>query len=179
MSGKNSRVFPAVKPLVIGFLAMILLTVGFGSWGVLANISGAVVATGRVIVYKNRQVVKHPDGGVVSNIFVEEGDLVHEGEVLIQLDGTLLQSELIIIEGQLFELIARGDRLEAERDEKSEITFGLELLAMSQERPEVRALVDGQQRLFHARNDSATREVEQLRNRRVQLNNQTKNITNK
>jgi HlyD family secretion protein len=176
MSGKNSRVFPAVKPLVIGFLAMILLTVGFGSWGVLANISGAVVATGRVIVYKNRQVVKHPDGGVVSNIFVEEGDLVHEGEVLIQLDGTLLQSELIIIEGQLFELIARGDRLEAERDEKSEITFGLELLAMSQERPEVRALVDGQQRLFHARNDSATREVEQLRNRRVQLNNQVEGI---
>ena len=101
----------AGKPLTIGIITLFILVGGFGAWAIQAQISGAIVSTGKIEVDQNRQIVQHPDGGVVENIQVEEGDVVNEGDVLIQLDDTLLASELTIIEGQLFELMARRDRV--------------------------------------------------------------------
>jgi len=109
--------WPARRPLIIGLLAMLILVGGFGSWSVLSSISGAVVATGRIEVDRNRQVVQHLDGGIVAEILVDEGDTVAKGATLIRLDDNELTSQLVIIEGQLFELMARRGRLEAERDE--------------------------------------------------------------
>lgn len=177
MSDRNpSRSFSASRPMLIGLLALTLLLGGFGAWGVMANISGAVVASGRIVVDKNRQVIQHPDGGVVEEILVEEGAKVAEGDLLLKLDGNLLRSELTIIEGQLYELMARAARLEAERDESTEITFSDELLEAAQTQPQVPDLIEGQARLFEARNESIAKEVEQLRNRRVQLSNQVEGI---
>ena len=50
---------------MIGLIALAVLVGGFGSWSVLSSISGAVVATGRIEVDRNRQVVQHLDGGIV------------------------------------------------------------------------------------------------------------------
>ena len=115
--------FPVGKPLFLGLLTAIDLVVGFGGWASLTNISGAIVASGQIEVDQNRQVVQHPDGGVVSEIMVDEGDVVTAGQVVMRLDPTIEQSELSIIEGQLFELMARRGRLEAERDDSAAITF--------------------------------------------------------
>ena len=56
-------------------------------------------------VQSNRQVVEHPDGGVVGEIFVRDGDVVAEGDMLLRLDDTFLSSEQKIVEAQLFELL--------------------------------------------------------------------------
>ena len=48
---------------------------GFGAWAVLTKISGAIVAEGQIEVDQNRQVIQHPDGGVVAAIAVDEGRL--------------------------------------------------------------------------------------------------------
>ncbi|HGG65683.1 MAG TPA: HlyD family type I secretion periplasmic adaptor subunit, partial [Rhodobacteraceae bacterium] len=42
-TAKNKSWSPR-PPLLIGFLALLLLVGGFGTWAVMANISGAVVA---------------------------------------------------------------------------------------------------------------------------------------
>jgi HlyD family secretion protein len=127
-------------------------------------------------VESNRQVVQHPDGGVVSEILVREGDVVKVGQPLIRLDSNLLHSELVIIEGQLFELMARRGRLEAERDGLDVVTFDPELIETAATRPDVAELVDGQMRLYDARRDSVNRETEQLEKRRDQMHDQIKGI---
>ena len=61
------------KPLVIGVLALGLLVGGLGTWSVASRITGAVIAQGQIEVETNRQVVQHPDGGIVAEILVDEG----------------------------------------------------------------------------------------------------------
>ena len=113
---------------------------------------------------------------MVSEILVDEGDEVKEGQLLIRLDSKLLYSDLVITEGQLFELRARRGRLEAERDDATEITFDDELLEMAKNRPTVAELIDGQQRLFQARRESIANETDQLEKRRGQIQNQIEGI---
>lgn len=169
MSDNN---WSARKPLTLGIVALLVLVGGFGTWAVRTNISGAIIASGRIEVDQNRQVVQHPDGGVVAEILVGEGDSVEQGEILIRLDSKTLSSQLVIAEGQLYELMSRRGRLQAERDETKDITFDPELLAAAANNADVADLVDGQRRLFAARQDSISRESDQLDKRRGQIRNQ-------
>ncbi len=155
-------IWSARRQITAGLIAMAVLIFGFGGWAALVEISGAVVAMGRIEVEQNRQVVQHPDGGVVSEILVAEGQKVEAGDVLIRLDGSLLQSELAIVEGRLTEIQARRARLEAERDETGAPVFPEDLIALAASKPEVAEQVEGQKRLFDARRESAAKEKEQL-----------------
>ena len=102
------------RPFVLlGYATLAVLVLGLGGWGVFARISGAVIAMGTVEVEGNRQVVQHPIGGVVTEILARDGDVVAAGDVLLRLEGDTVRSEHAIVEGQLFELVARQDRLEA------------------------------------------------------------------
>lgn len=177
MTVPAAQEWPARKPLILGALVLIVLIGGFGSWAVMANISGAIVAGGRVKVDRNRQVVQHPDGGVVESIEVEEGDRVEAGDVLIRLDARDLRSELAIVENQLFELMARRGRLEAERDEAATIDFDPDLVAAAARRPSVKGLMRGQRRLFVARTESNKQEIDQLDKQRGQIADQVRGIT--
>ena len=170
------RGWSARKPVFIGVLGLFLLVGGFGGWATFSTIAGAVVVSGRIEVDQNRQVVQHPDGGVVAEISVGEGDLVKQGQVLLRLDSRNLKSQLLIIEGQLFELMSRRGRLEAERDGTDTVTFDPELLEVAAGRPEVAELVEGQRRLFFARRDSTDREIDQLEKRRGQIGSQIEGI---
>ncbi|NDH26160.1 MAG: HlyD family type I secretion periplasmic adaptor subunit, partial [Rhodobacteraceae bacterium] len=148
----------------------------FGLWGVMAEISGAVVASGQIEVDQNRQIVQHPDGGVVAEIAVDEGDSVIAGQTLIKLDPTLEKSELAIIESQLFELMARRGRLEAERDGNQTIDFDATLKERASNDPSVAELMSGQQRLFDARSETASNQVAQLSKRKGQIRNQIEGL---
>lgn len=162
----------AGKPLTIGIITLFILVGGFGAWAIRAQISGAIVSTGKIEVDQNRQIVQHPDGGVVDDILVQEGDVVEDGDVLVQLDDTLLASELTIIEGQLFELMARRGRLEAERDNTKGVDFDSEIMDLAKVDDNVRDQMAGQVRLFLARSASIEKEIEQLGKRRNQITDQ-------
>lgn len=176
MSAPGQDAWSTRGPLTVGLIGLVLLVGGFGAWAAMTTISGAIIAPGRIEVDQNRQVVQHPDGGVVAAIEVGEGDTVTEGQVLIRLDETALASRLAITEGQLFELMARRGRLEAERDGAGEIVFDPFLTEAAAERPDVARLMQGQGRLFVARAESIAREIEQLNERRDQISNQIDGI---
>lgn len=177
MSKPDKPFRPSARgPILFGFFALVLLVGGFGLWSTTTKIAGAVVSPGRVEVEQNRQVVQHPDGGVVETIFVKNGDLVAAGDPLIQLDGTLLQSELTIVEGQFFEILARRGRLEAERDDAHHLTFPAELTEAAGGRPKIAALMAGQEKLFAARQETTANEIDQLGKRRAQIVNQIEGI---
>lgn len=172
----TSRVPSARGPILLGLVALALLLGGFGLWSATSRIAGAVVAGGQVEVEQNRQVVQHPDGGVVDDILVKDGDLVAAGTPLLRLDGTLLKSELAIVEGQFFEILARRGRLEAERDDAPAVTFPEELVRFAKGRPTIAALMTGQERLFAARTETQANEIDQLRRRGAQIASQIAGI---
>lgn len=158
----------ARRPIVIGVVTLSLLLSGFGFWSIAFEISAAVVASGRVEVEKNRQIVQHPDGGVVTAIFVTEGDRVTAGDILIRLDGAALESEQAIVAGQLFEQRARRTRLEAERDGRGKLIFPQPLLRDAATSVEMAEQIEGQRRLFADRVETITRTIEQLELRKSQ-----------
>lgn len=168
----NTPKWSAKRPVIIGLIVLLVLVGGFGTWASLSTISGAIVAAGQIEVEQNRQVVQHPDGGVVSEILVDEGQYVEAGEPLIRLDPTLLASQFAIVEGQLFEVMARRARLEAERAQADDMEFAPELIELAASRDDVARLIDGQHQLFSARRITAERESEQLLNQTVQIRNQ-------
>ena len=159
-------------PMTLGLIALLVLVGGFGTWAVMAQITGAVITSSQIEVNRNRQVIQHPDGGVVDAILVQEGDAVVKGDTLIRLDASLLKSELAVVEGQLFEIIARRGRLEAERDGETALTFD----PLLSDVPQGPSLIAGQTRLFDARLESNMRAIEQLQQQRAQISSQISGI---
>ncbi|TXH94714.1 MAG: HlyD family type I secretion periplasmic adaptor subunit [Pseudorhodobacter sp.] len=159
----------ARKSVLLGGITSAVLVFGFGLWAVFSEISGAIVASGQLEVSQSRQIVQHPDGGVVAEIAVKEAQQVQAGDLLIRLDGALVKSELAIVEGQLFEVMARSARLTAERDDAPEPVFAGELAELAKTRPEVAELIEGQRSLFIARRDTVRKQSEQLQKRSAQI----------
>ena len=177
MTPQNDNAAPSARrALIVGFVALALLIGGFGLWAGFSTIAGAVVASGQVEVDQNRQIVQHPDGGVIAEIAVKDGDTVAAGDLLIRLDGELLRSERAIVESQFFELLARRGRLEAERADASEITFPNELTTAAETDLTVAPLMAGQRDLFDARRATVEKTLEQLAQRRDQTISQISGI---
>ena len=163
--GARGQLFAARRPLLLGFLTLLVLAGGLLGWGAFATLSGAVIAAGQVEVETRDQVVEHIDGGTVGEILVRDGDRVGAGDVLIRLDDTLLRSEATLLQAEHAELVARRHRLEAEFRDAAAIAWGSELAALAEGDVTVRAILDSQQRLFEARRNSRAGQVEQLRER--------------
>jgi HlyD family type I secretion membrane fusion protein len=171
-SGTSQLRWTAWLPLAVGFGAIALLIGAIGIWSVRTQIAGAIIANGMIQVENNRQVIQHPQGGVVGEILAKDGDRVTAGDVVLRLDGSQTRSELTIIEGQLHEILARKARLVAERDGLDDLAIPPELAKDAASDPGVQDLIDGQRRLFWARNDSLARENELLTEQITQTENQ-------
>ncbi|MEY8116737.1 HlyD family type I secretion periplasmic adaptor subunit [Falsihalocynthiibacter sp. BN13B15] len=176
MSAQMAMKYGAKRYVALGFVTILILVIGFGYWGATTSISGAIIAQGQIEVDNSRQVVQHLDGGVVQSILVDEGDVVAANQPLIILDPARTLSELSITQSQLYEVSARRARLQAERDKASEIKFDDSLLTIAKVRPEVQDVLSGQSRLFIARAETQTSEVEQLGKQREQIANQLEGI---
>lgn len=168
--------FSVRAPLLIGCFALALLLGGFGAWATLTQIAGAIVTSGKIEVDQNRQVVQHPDGGVIAELLVDEGDFVEQDQLLVKLDPTELFSRLAITEGQLFEIMARRGRLQAEQDSVSTIHFDSELLTAANHNADVQDMLDGQIRLLEARDLTIARQKDQLEKRKGQIRSQVDGI---
>jgi HlyD family secretion protein len=166
----------AARPLWVGGLTILCLVGGFGGWSLFTSISGAIVSSGQIEVEQHRQVVQHLDGGMVAEIAAQEGQSVAAGDLLLRLDGSLLHSELTIVEGQLYEVLARRARLEAERDDAGTVTVPADLLTLAETRVDVADQIEGQRRLFIARRETVAKQTEQLQRRLEQTAAQIKGI---
>ncbi len=148
--------------ILTGVLTLALLVGGVGGWSAFAQLAGAVIATGELRVESHRQVVQHPDGGVVADILIKDGDRVAAGDVLFRLDDTRQRAELGIIDVQLDEARATTARLIAERDGASAITIprALEERAAADQR--LKTVLHDQEKLHAARIRSLEAEKTQL-----------------
>jgi HlyD family secretion protein len=141
---------------------------GFGGWAALADISGAVIAPGTLVVESDVKKVQHATGGIVGELRVRNGDLVQAGDILLRLDETLTRSNLAIADKAIDELMARKARLEAERDGKSEVAFP-DALYVRARSPDVTHIMDGERRLFELRRTARDGQRAELKERTAQL----------
>lgn len=137
--------------------AAALIFAGFG-WAARAQLAGAVIAQGEVIVRSQLKEIEHPDGGIVGEILVETGDTVEAGDVLVRLDATQIGAELSVVESNLAVLEGRRARLVAVRDNAEALTFpdGFESAAATS------AIAESERRLFDHDRDMRRLRLEQL-----------------
>jgi len=156
------------RHVVTGIAAIAVLAGGLGGWAMTTELSGAVIASGALVVDTNLKKVQHPTGGVVGELRVRNGDRVKAGDVVIRLDDTTTRANLAIVVKGLDELAARQARLEAERDDDENIDFAAELLARKSD-PDVARIVGSEQILFDLRRKARLGQKAQLREKVAQV----------
>ncbi|WP_100962155.1 HlyD family type I secretion periplasmic adaptor subunit [Bosea sp. FBZP-16] len=150
---------------------LVALIGGFTTLSAAIDVSGAVIASGNLVVESELKRIQHPSGGVVSEILVSEGSRVAKDEVLLRLDPTVAKATLNAVTNDLWELSARRARLEAERDGASEPGFTPALLAAASD-PSLASLVSGEKTLFRYRTEALAGQKAQLRERIKQLHDE-------
>src|SRR3979490_3424761 len=83
--------------LIVGLAVVVILAGGLGGWASTAQISGALIAPGSVVVESNVKKVQHPTGGVVGELRAHDGDLVKAGDIVVRLDDTVTKAHLWIV----------------------------------------------------------------------------------
>ena len=154
--------------LIVGLVVVTLLTCGIGGWASTAQISGALIAPGSIVVDSNVKKVQHPTGGVVGEVRARDGDRVKAGDVVVRLDDTVTKASLAIVTKGLDGLLARRARLLAEQDGAERITFPPELME-SFANPDVRSLIGNETKLFQVRSSGRVGQKAQLKERIAQL----------
>jgi HlyD family secretion protein len=155
---------------LFGLLVVFGLLGGLGTWAAMAQISGAVIAPGRIAVDSNAKKVQHPEGGVVARLEVREGLHVMAGDLLLVLDDTILRADLAIVSKALDELTAQEARLVAERDGADGVEFPPELVEAARSNPDAKDSIDGQRVIFESRKRAHETAETQLSEQIAQLN---------
>jgi HlyD family secretion protein len=155
------------RHMLAGFALLVLLVGGLGSWAATAQIGGAVLASGTVVVDSNVKKVQHLTGGIVGELRVKDGAQVAAGDLLMRLDDTIVRTNLQIVLGQLDQITARQVRLKAERDGAYEIKFP-DALWSSSDKGQIAEISDGEKKLFESRRSARAGQKAQLTERIAQ-----------
>ena len=105
---------------------MLVLGIGFGGfllWAAFAPLDAGVSSGGTVKVASSRKTIQHLTGGIVDTIDVKEGQVVKKDQVLVKLNPTNANAQLGIVQAQFLAAQAIADRLSAEREGKTTVTF--------------------------------------------------------
>jgi adhesin transport system membrane fusion protein len=86
------------------------------TWAHFAVLEEVTTGEGKAIPSSKIQVIQNLEGGIISDIFVREGQVVAKGDVLLRLDDTRFLSNQGESEADRLALIARIERLSAEAE---------------------------------------------------------------
>jgi len=155
--------------LKVGLIVVVVLVFGIGGWAGLTEFAGAIQAAGAIVVDSNVKKVQHPTGGIIGEIRARDGDVVKAGDILVRLDETITRTNLAIVTRNLYELLARKARLEAERDESRTVRFAPEILQAAKNDPEIAHVIESESKVFKLRVDARTGQKQVLVMRNAQL----------
>jgi HlyD family secretion protein len=159
-----------------GLGVTVLLVCGAGGWAATAQLAGAVIAPGTIVVESSVKKVQHPSGGVVGEILVKEGDRVAAGQIVLRLDDTMTKATLGVVRSQLDELTAREARLLAERDGAPAIVVPPQLID-GRDDTSASAAVAGEGKLFESRRTARGGQRAQLHERIAQANEEIRGLS--
>ncbi|HSC82852.1 MAG TPA: HlyD family type I secretion periplasmic adaptor subunit [Pseudomonas sp.] len=85
-------------------------------WAKFAVLQEVTTGQGKAIPSSKVQVIQNLEGGIVTEIFAREGQIVNKGDVLMRLDATRYNSNKGETEADRLALVARVERLSAEAE---------------------------------------------------------------
>jgi HlyD family type I secretion membrane fusion protein len=173
IEGRSEVVQETRAPAVFGVWVLII-TFGVGMlWSMIAPLDSASHAIGKIVLESKKRIIQHPDGGIVKEVFVKDGDHVKKGQVLMTLDDTDAKAQKNQTQHKYYGLLAEINRLTSERDGKEEIEFSQELLSQDSD-PEVKEIISNQEKYFKAAKDAVNSQIS-LTEKRIEQSIEQKN----
>ena len=148
----------------LGWAVIAVFLGGSVVWAGNANLHGAAIGSGVVVVESKRKTIQHLEGGIIDEILVTEGERVEAGQPLIRFNHTHPQAALGLLNGRLLAALAARARLIAERDDVEEIAFPEELLRHADD-PKVAEIITGEINVLKARRSRISGQESVLRER--------------
>lgn len=94
-----------------------IICIGLGAlltWAAMFKLEEVSTGTGKVVPSSKDQVIQSLEGGILTKLYVKEGDIVKEGQVLAELDPTRFASNVDESKSLLLSAQATAARLRAE-----------------------------------------------------------------
>lgn len=124
----------------------------FLGWASFAPLDAAAYAPGKVTVSGQRQTVQHREGGVVDAIYIQDGQRVQRGQILLRLSAAEVRAQERSFSSQAIGLIAQRARLRAEQFGLAAIPTPPEFSALAEaDRAEARRVLAMQSAQLRAR----------------------------
>lgn len=161
---------PRVVRLTIWTL--IGFTLFLGLWAHFAEIDEVTRGEGKAIPSSKLQKISNLEGGIISELFVHEGQVVEAGDPLLRLDATRFQSNVGETEADRVAMALRVERLSAEVD-------GRELAIPDELRQKAPGQAESEEALFRSRQQQLRDEVAGLEQQLVQKQQEQREFVSK
>ncbi|MBB3285271.1 MULTISPECIES: HlyD family type I secretion periplasmic adaptor subunit [unclassified Rhizobium] len=157
---------PLFARLILGLCA--LMIVAFVAWAAFADIDEIARGEGKVIPVSKTQIVQSSEPGIVQQINVNLGQVVHKGDILVQLDNTTTVSTLGESVAKARALGAKVERLALEEAGAFDAQFvcPADILATA------KTVCDNEEKLFEADRASYKNKLDVLNQRLKQHQNE-------
>lgn len=119
------------QPLLWRFRVLALCMVALLIWAGVANIDQVTRAQAQIIAEERTQLIQSPDGGVITQLHIKEGDVVKAGQLLVTLQRERAQAAVSDSSAKVAALQITLVRLQAEVYNKP-LKFDRELLVYSE-----------------------------------------------
>ena len=153
---------------IFGYIILFLFFVVLGGWAAVAPLSSAIIAPGKLMVDSQIKRIQHPDGGIVSEIFVRDGDAVEEGQVLARLENKEARAQEKRMRAKLLEDKILRSRWYAEMVGDTALTLPKDLQARRTD-PVIQGLVAEQEQLLLTRRQTVDGKIDLQLNAMDQL----------
>ena len=134
----------------VGLWALGLGFGGFLLWAALAPLDEGVPSHGTVMVDTKRKTVQHLSGGIITRVLVREGEIVQEGQTLIELDAASARANYESVRQRYLGLRAMQGRLVADQLDAESISFHPDLIEAASDGL-IQAQMDMQRQLLQSR----------------------------
>lgn len=161
LDGRSEVVQETRAPSVFGIWVMLITFGFFMMWAILAPLDSASHAIGKIVLESKKRLIQHPEGGVIKEILVKDGDEVKKGQTLIILDDTQLLARKQQHEYKYFNFLAEVARLNAEKDGLKELKLPEELLKHAGD-PEVQKMIHTQEKVFASKEAAFNSKISHL-----------------
>ncbi|MFZ5775285.1 MAG: HlyD family type I secretion periplasmic adaptor subunit [Thermodesulfobacteriota bacterium] len=168
----------SVRTIVQAGLIIVAIFFGMGGvWIAVAEITGAVIASGEVKVDTERKTVQHLEGGIVRQIFVQNGSRVKAGQPLVELESSRVLAGVEQLRLQLVADALAIARLTAEKDLGASPAWPKGPEGVAPEK--FQELLDNESKLFASRRAGLNTQRDLLRKQIEQLNEQEASLNDR
>ncbi|MBN3208556.1 HlyD family type I secretion periplasmic adaptor subunit [Pectobacterium brasiliense] len=141
-------------------------------WAGLANIDEVTRGDGKAIPSSRLQKIQNLEGGIITEVFIREGQVVNAGDPLLRLDDTRFASNVGETEADRLALLSRIERLNAEIN-------GQELVLSEEITTQAPKIAAGEKGLYNSRRQQLHNEISGLEEQLIQRQQELRDFSAK